>query len=381
MNFDWVGLQTFMVAQLIGAVQHVAAHHPRDHIYAASVTDIYAERMLVLWPSICVSSVESLPPQHGTHDPRWDPAEWRWQFDASPEGDEWAGRVTAYAGSKGQDWDDVVAQFLDAIASACARATSALLADPPGALEDGFVIVPINGNPELIERSLDAAQLQHCFPVLSRRRTEILRLHRLPPGDRVDELVATLRDSPVHGEGFVLAAELSTEIGADAADALAVHVHAESRNPTADFGRLLGMLAVIEDIGQPTTTVTDRLVAVLSDPQVDTVLRAAAGETLAWLGRLAEIAKHLDGLPVELALNCAARPYIGDRKNGALDYGPWETVLELHPDFDGQLFGRLSPNVMFEINAADLTTAMDALSSPWRVIRRHAAIVILSTHL
>lgn len=381
MKFDWVGLESFMVAQLIGAVTRVATCHPQERIYAASVTDIYAERMLVLWPSICVSSVESLPPQRGTHDPRWDPAEWRWQFDASSEGDDWAGRVTAFAGSKGQDWDDVVAQFLDVIASACARATSALLADAPGALEDGFVIVPINGNPELIERSLDAAQLQHCFPALSRRRTEMLRLHRLPSGDRVDELVAILRDSPVHGEGFVLAAELSTEIGADAADALAVHVHVESRNPTADFDRLRGMLAVIEDIGQTTTTVTDRLVTVLSDPQVDTALRAAAGETLAWLGQLAEIAKHLDGLPVELALNCAARPYIGDRKNGALDYGPWETVLDLHPDFDAQLFGRLSPNVMFEINAADLTTAMDALSSPWRVIRRHAAIVILSTHL
>ena len=82
-----------------------------------------------------------------------------------------------------------------------------------------------------------------------------------------------------------------------------------------------------------------------------------------------------------LALDAIARPYIGEHKNGPLDYGPLESVLNTFPEYDDELFARLSANVMFEINATDLDAATKALSSRWRFVRRHAAIVMLSTHL
>ncbi|OBG88658.1 hypothetical protein A5699_16280 [Mycobacterium sp. E802] len=379
-GFDWKGLEDFLTAQVIDAVAAVAAKRPEDRLYAAAVTDIYTEKMLVLWPSVAVATEETLVSDAA----RWSPSQWPWQIDATNEGDEWAGRVTAYAGSGGIGFDHVTARFLDAVARSCLRATEEVIAgDFAGPTCDGFVVLADNGDDSVIEQSLTPTQLRRYFPSLLKRRTEIARLRSLPIDDRIKDLLATVCSAPVGGGPYALADELLIEIGPASADALCGHLHRAATQPltSADSVRCARILQTIAEIGVATPTVTQTLTTVVSDPGVPVVLRSEAAATLAWLGQLTEIVAHLQYLPTQLALDVISRPYIGDRKNGPLDYGPLESVLDAYPEYDDALFARLSPNVMFEINAADLQPATAALSSRWRVVRRHAAIVILSTHL
>ncbi|MGV0625373.1 hypothetical protein [Mycolicibacter minnesotensis] len=376
--FDWDGVEQFLVDQLVESVHAVGAGGAAGQIYAAAVTDIYAERMLILWPSIAVSA-DSAP---ASEVDRWQPCQWGWHFDATPEGDEWAGRLTALAGCPGQGFDSVGKRFLDTIATACVRATEHLVARQLYFLSTDFVAVAMNGDSGLLERSLAAERMQRCFPALFNRQVELARLRALAVEHRISVLLDTIVSAPVGDVFFGLAGDLLIEIGSAAADVVSECVQrAIARRTYPDDARLLQMLRIVAEIGAATPPVVQSLTAVLANPLASVALRAEAAATLAWVGRLDDIAEHLEALPVELALDAVTRPYAGTRKNGRLDYGPLESLLDCRPDYDAALVDRWSSRALFDIDAADLAAAMTALSSRWHAVRRHAAIVVLSAHL
>jgi hypothetical protein len=376
--FDWAAVEDFLVRQVIQAVEAAGAQEDSDPIYAAAVTDIYAERMLILWPSIAVSA----DPLSASEVDRWQPNRWRWHFDATPEGDEWAGRLTALAGSPGQGFDSVGKRFLDTIATACVRATDHVVARRLHFLSEDFVVVALNGDSGLLEQSLAVERMQRCFPALFNRRRELARLRALAVEDRIAVLLDTIVSASLDDASFGLTGDLLVEIGAAAADALSECLQRAiaSRTWPGD-ARALEILRIVAEIGVATSPVLHSLKAVLTDPLASVALRAEAAATLAWIGCLDDIAEHLAAFPVELALDAITRPYAGARKNGRLDYGPLESLLNCQPDYDDALIERWSSRVLFDIDAADLTAAMTALSSRRHAVRRHAAIVVLSAHL
>lgn len=67
--------------------------------------------------------------------------------------------------------------------------------------------------------------------------------------------------------------------------------------------------------------------------------------------------------------------------DGPLSYDALTDTLARSPDLDKPLTKTLSVDSVRTIDATDVLTAVDALSSPYESIRRHAAIVLLSVHL
>ena len=67
--------------------------------------------------------------------------------------------------------------------------------------------------------------------------------------------------------------------------------------------------------------------------------------------------------------------------DGPLSYDILTDTLARSPGLDKSLVRSLSVDSVRPIDATDVPTAVDALSSPYESIRRHAAIVLLSVHL
>ncbi|MFF9868219.1 hypothetical protein ACF1G0_22930 [Streptomyces sp. NPDC013953] len=108
--------------------------------------------------------------------------------------------------------------------------------------------------------------------------------------------------------------------------------------------------------------------------------RAWAAAALARLGRMDVVVAHLDGLPEEVAVSGLTAPYTSFRDHGChgpLDYRPLEAAIVAHPGRHDAVFARLRPgSSLCAIGEDETVTALDALASPWPVVRCHAVLVL-----
>ncbi len=355
MVFDWAGLENFLTVEIETAVRSVARDGAGTTVSRAVVTDFYARSMLVLWPTIVVTGDRE------------------WQFDADNSADEWASLVTAYAASSGHRWSTVIEEFFDHVVAACRRATAALL--DSGVVRSEFVTVAVDSDRDLITRCLTPAQLVANFPQIHRRDSAIRELRRLPAEHQVTQLITGLisaQDHPVLDVDDQV--RLLVQMGEPAAVAAAAAI--------GDRGASVPLLSqVIDEIGIASAQIITPLTGSLRDPSLAKAVRRRVACSLAWLGRLDVVCDNAADLTDEGLCEAIATSYLSERKNGPLDYRPLAASLDALPRLHDLLFTWLSPTRMYPIDGDDLPTATAGLSSRWPMVRRHAAIVIMSTHL
>ena len=85
--------------------------------------------------------------------------------------------------------------------------------------------------------------------------------------------------------------------------------------------------------------------------------------------------------PDDMAAQALSAPFLAEHRRTPLDYRLLAEILAARPVLDDLMLASLTPTRIHDIAHEDLRTASDALASPWQFIRRHAAIVLLSSHL
>ncbi|MGW4368736.1 hypothetical protein ACWEKT_24140 [Nocardia takedensis] len=361
---DWVALADFVVAEIAAAVD--GSPH-RDAVVAVAITDFHAANMLILWPTISVATGADL------RGGDWRPETWRWHRDPTPAGDTWAGLLTTRAGTGGPRWTETVRRFLDVVVAACRRATRELI--DAGRVDPRFVAVAIDESADLVTRCLSDDVLRRHFPRLHARHADIERLRAMTTPGRI----AVLLDA--------LCSPASTPLDVDTVDRLVIETGVPGAAAVADLLRDRAAqidpalsrrcFAVIDAVATTRDSVLVTLREILARAPMP--VRGLAAASLAWAGRLA--VDDLAELTDDLRAAAIGRRYLSPTANGPLDYGLFEAALDRYPHLHDALFEKLSPTSMFAIRGDDIDTARHALSSPWPVVRRHAAIVLLTVHV
>lgn len=375
-EFDWNGLEEFLVEEITTAVALIQRANPHARLQMAAVTDFYAQRMLILWPRISIAAHSGRTAAERIRNPH----DWEWHPEPIGTGDDWAGRLTAHAGNDTQQWEATIEQFFDTIVSACRSAAehlrSAHTVDPE------FFVAPIDETDhrlELVQRSLTSRQLQRCLPEVHARRVEIERLWVMPIQQQVDTLLSAVIDNRFSAIDINTAQSMLIWIGDPAAESTVKFLRSSPNGLDTEVERRL--FTIIDLVSNTRPEITDRLLEILRDREVSLSVRAAAASSLAWLGQLEAIISDLDELPRDLTAAVIARPYFSARKNGPLSYRALEAGLQRFPALNSTLSTQLSPTAMFEIDRSDIPTAIEALTSDWSLVRSHAANVLLTAHI
>ncbi|MBM2620217.1 HEAT repeat domain-containing protein [Actinoplanes sp. LDG1-06] len=348
-----------------GIVAAVVSAASGEHLGAAALHHLYREQ----------DGVITLPSLAVTGDPEgWSPADWTFDDDEwlpDEVGRQWEKNLTtaACSGTTAR-WHATFRKYLGTLVRACKAARKTLRTR--GVVDRNFVVVLLDDehHAELIRRVLPASDVRRLFPELDERTAELARLQGLPPADRAAELVGRLGrfDGPLMSEDIE---DALRALGRDAWPALIPLLTVRDRAWQA--ARLLA------DIGEP----GDEVVAALT-----TALRKAKGPDLAWtavalsrLGRLDVVLDRRSALPTDVVAGAVAAPYTSFRNSAVrfapLDYTPLADVLTRWPGYSPALDDCLRPGRgSCAITPDEAATAIEALSSPHPLIRRHAAGVL-----
>ena len=375
-EIDWDRLEADLADDITTAVESVIAQATGRRVYAAALTDIHARDMLFLWPTIRVASE---PSPAAAAECRWDIDHWPVQVDGSARGDLLAEQVTSSVGLLRHRWDTVARQFHRSLFRAARRAAENLVTSTD--LDGDFaVIVHDRDDPEsAIRESLTDDQLKTMFPELHRTTAIEARLTVLPEQEMISELIDILscEDDPyLHGLAHRLLTTTRAAAGPPLVGALR-DLDSRDAGPGAT-ARLYDALADLETVDSHTA---DQLVDLARNPATLPQARARAVTALCSLGYPTKTLELLDLLPEEVAGRSLAAPFLTDGRKRRLDYEPVRQILHIHPELDEFMFASLTPARIHDIAYEDLQTAADALASPSRFIRRHAAIILLSSHL
>ncbi|UCZ87957.1 MULTISPECIES: hypothetical protein [Gordonia] len=382
MDIDWCSLEDHLIRCIELVVAEAAEQHPANTVYAAALTDVHARDMLFLWPSIRVAWQPQGSPATERGDLRKrDVDDWDRLVDAPPTGDLWAERLTASVGRHGHPWNVVAAQFHRSLGNACRRATATL----PGSahLDDDFVVLV--HDPECreaaIRASVDDEVLRRLFPELHRTSAIEARLDRLSEPDRIDALVEILTsDTDTDGELRPVARRLLAAQGPIAAQRVVDELRSTPLDPSNSH-RVDRLYDVLIDTGITDSQVADRLADTVERAGNRPVDVAKAATVLCMLGHVHRATHLVAGLPDDMAAQALSAPFLAEHRRTPLDYRLLAEILAARPVLDDLMLASLTPTRIHDIAHEDLRTASDALASPWQFIRRHAAIVLLSSHL
>ncbi|MCK8476173.1 DUF4303 domain-containing protein [Microbacterium aurugineum] len=170
MGVDWEELERVISDLVVAFVRKVRAEHPGERLYAAAISEFYAESGgRILSPMISVASEEWLASKARTVDEtearRWDAADWPWHFDPTESGNVWVGEVEEQAtADNGQNWDRIYDHYLRTVAYACARARETLVADE--SVHPDFLVVPLDEEFALVPLALSPSQIATHFEFL-----------------------------------------------------------------------------------------------------------------------------------------------------------------------------------------------------------------------
>lgn len=377
-SLDWKALDAHLLAVLLGAVRAHHDEHPEHRIYAAAFHNFYAETGgVIAWPSLAIATEEDLQAlaagsSFSEDDLRWSPADWTTQLDPSNADDAWAAEVERAAGRRDDlHWNAQYDRFLRAFARAAKKARPLLIAE--NAVERDFIAVAMDEAWDLVPLSLTPAQVRRHFPELDEEAQELARLDALPAAQRAEEL-ADILDADTGGPvSTEVAMGLLARLGADAVGVAVARI-ARSR----DRWRYAKLLA---DLGVPSPEAIDALVDVLRGTRLSEPDRAWAGAALARLGRLDLVLVDRERIPRAVLRRALAAPYTSFRDHAAihppLDYAPLERALSADLALADEMLDELSPGSGYcTLEPDEVDTARDALTSPFEVVRRHAAFIL-----
>jgi hypothetical protein len=374
---DWTDLQNALFDSARDALDTLLEQGiPAPYAVAFHASYREEERVIDL-PSLAVSSAATLEDDHGPDQPqdisgvRWNPADWRWDWElddyANPALQAWDLRLQNEANRAGpQHWQAIETQFVDTVVQA-ARALREHFKDDPR-VDPHFVALFHDFNDEvgLARASLTAELFAWHFPeevAKDRLREEIAALpHAEQVSFYLDRLQRVHSISSEEAQAWLIAQ------GARASSALVERLH--TVKDAYAIARILGLAghadgAVIEALRQ-------RLGNAEEQPTRHWCARA-----LACLGDVEWLLGQADDVAVEGL--CAPLSALSDRRAqpAPLDYSALITLLEQRPGITADVEEALKPGRSFiTLNDQDLPQALLGLTSPHRVIRRHAACVL-----
>ncbi|MEU5843806.1 hypothetical protein [Rhodococcus sp. NPDC047139] len=373
---DWGRLEGDLTEEIVSAVREVTTRPAGSAVYGAALTDTHARDMLFLWPAIRVGTGV---PDHAVADRGWDVDSWPVQVDWSSTGDKWAETLTASVGLGDYLWDSVTVRFRESLVSASRRATRALIRS--GAVNEAFAVVVHDPDDPVaaMRNSLTVEQLATLFPELYRLAEIEDQLSRLSEPEQVEQLVEML----VHAdsrEQHRLAHRLLVAAGPMGVSRVVAALGLLPSGAAASGG-IDRVLDVLLAIGEVDDQAAERILAFAKVPTTTTEVRARAVSVLSAGGQACRAMNLLADLPENLAGRAVSAPYVDGERRCQLDYAPIREVLAMRPELDEVMAAELTSDRIQDIGHEDLRTAADALDSPSRFIRRHASIVLLSSHL
>ena len=395
-KFDWQGVESAAVAQIVTAVRRVRAEYPDEHVYGAMFHEFYGDGSVIDWPRLSVGTEETLAQvlaesqaryaEEGSdvgegleHTLRWSGPDLEMVSggpgtrlaEAGEIENAWAERCQTVASAAGgfAAWEKVYDRFLRIFPRAAKRARTELLRE--GVVGKDFIAIAADEAGELIPLSLTKTQLSRHFPEYDEQAQERARLATLPVAERLAELLpqvmGTAEPGPLIGEYDALVRQL----GEAAVPALLDVV--TGRTP----GEVCQAIMLLAEINHSTPEVIAALERVMIDPEADESTRAWAASALARFDRMDLIARHAVYLPVEVAARGLAGPFTSFRDDGnhrPLDYGPLEAVLSEHPELANAVAHEL--RVHCSIDASEVPAARAGLASQHAFIREHARSVL-----
>ncbi len=370
---EWGRLKSDLTEEIVSAVGEVTMQCAASSVYGAALTDIHARNMLLLWPTIRVACDE---PDYAVADRVWDIDSWPVQLDGSRRGDMWAEILTTSVGLGDNRWNTVIERFRESLVIAARGATRALI--DSGVVDRTFAVVVHDPEDPVaaLKNSLTAEQLAMLFPELYQLSEVEVQLSRLPETERTEQLVEMLAGID-GGAERTLAQRLLVSIGWAAVprvvDAL--------EDPVATDEVIERFVEVLVAIREVDEQAAGRILAFAGRPTTTLNARARAISALCMLGYTTKAVQLLADVPDDLAGRALSAPYVDGERRWHLDYEPIREVLAERPELDEVMAAALTPDRIQYIGCEDLRTAADALVSPSHFIRRHASIVLLSSHL
>ncbi len=364
---DWATFEHTLTEALEAAIRSVVLARRDEQFYAAALGGIYREeRGVISRPTLGVNSVEALEEQP---DLRWSMFDWdHLDDDWLTEAERWEQALTAEAcRERTSHWESTFQRYLMMLVRVCREVRTRLRTS--GVVGPEFLVLVIDDeHHELLVRSiLTPSEVGRHFPELDVRAAEVERVAALPESERAAYFLSRLGSfsGPIDSEAAEEALRL---LGQAAVPGLVARLGVEDQAWQA--AKLLGEIGLADD------SVTQALDTALT--RLGGADQAWIARALAFLGRLDLVVDKIGLLPDDVIVTAVCAPYTSFRDRSIaplpLDYGPLEEAVERWPEAIAE---ELKPGRVYcEISADEAAEATRGLTSPYDVVRRHAALCL-----
>ncbi|MGG4603850.1 DUF4303 domain-containing protein [Paenalcaligenes sp. Me131] len=356
-----------------------------EPLYAAAFFASYREQESVIgMPSLAANNRAMLDAEHPNRRAsdecfdgvKWSPVDWHWNWDADEYGGEplaaYEAELEAYAnrGSVAM-WDAAEKRFMTAVAQVASALRKHFAKDQRVAKDFVVYFQDEYGGADLAQQSIPKQLFFHHFPELDATEQERQRIATLPVAEQA--ACYTQRLGSYEGIDGEEAEKWVIACGAAAIPALLDAL--AQRNHVWKVAMILGLIG---EADAKAIEALRQLVITAKEPSTVNWSASALGYLgdFDWMMSLVQSAKHSDAV---VTAYCA--PLRAFRNRGAkpvrLDYKPLEKLLTACPEMQGKAEEVLEPGSSYcTIGVSDVPEACRGLSSPFAVVRRHAACVL-----
>ncbi|MGG4774482.1 DUF4303 domain-containing protein [Paenalcaligenes sp. Me52] len=381
---DWKAFKTCLFEAAKSKLEELLSEGV-EPLYAAAFFASYREQESVIgMPSLAANSMAMLDEDHPHRRAsddcfdglKWNPVDWHWNWDVDEYGGEqleaYETELETYAnrGSVAM-WDNAEKRFMMAVAQVASALRKHFAKDSRVAKDFVVYFQDEYGSADLARLSIPKALFFHHFPELDATEQERQRIATLPITEQA--VCYTQRLGSYEGIDCEEAEKWLIACGTAAIPALLDTL--TQRNHAWKVAMILGLIGeadakVIEALRQ--------LVMKAKEPSTVSWSASALGYLgdFDWLLSLAssdKYAEHVVGgfcAPLRAFRNRGAKPV-------QLDYAPLERLIAAYPTMQREAEEELEPGSSYcIIGASDIPEALRGLSSPYAVIRRHAACVL-----
>lgn len=364
MAFDWKRFELELFEELRAALKRFAKHHRHEHFYAVALFGVYRELDgLLSLPSLAASSTEEGPDAEAPTSfwsARFNPADWPHELELNHKTARRLEQELTAEATRGTvaQWRSVEQRYFKVLV----RIAGALRADALELLActGDFVCFwhDEEGGPELARETIDDTLARRLFSREAAQKRARQKLAKQQPSERAAFLVT--RFGQFEGITSEQAQRELLAMG-EAAHVALVGALADKKNGWT-AAKVLGQIGV-------------------ASPKVIAALRRRADElwfamALGMLGDVEWLSKQKPATAVN-GLTARLKAITAGGAPRPLDYRPLEAWLSENAKGRSLVEHELAPGRSFvDLRKSDVNEALRALSSPFAVVRWHAASVL-----
>lgn len=367
----WAPVLPRFVEDAVRAIRGFVEEHPGERVYAAGFYDVYLDGSVVHLPDLAVGC------RGGSGEPAgdfwhvdWNPADFGHDLHYESPELEVAVAAATRPMTEGSDeaWERGERQVKAMLTKACRQIRAAL----DGHVPRDFVVYVQDLGEDGARTTIGARRFRALFPAQDADGIERRRVAALPIDERVEYLLGRLGQfgGPIPREE---AEEQLVAIGATAVPALLRLL--DDPEGAWRAAMLLGR------IGDTRPEVIGALRARFDATSGEGSTHRWCASALAHLGDTEWLFTHIDGPAIDpMAVAGLLGPYSSFRDETSaapLDYGPLIRLLESSPAVVALVEEEMRPGrPECTLRLEEVDTALAALDSPHRLVRRHAADVL-----